>query len=227
MAKSKKMRQLLRPQLALVVGIGIGIVATGLLVAAQTQCAGAESRLAGRSGVGPSAEQLYLSAMPLGGHKLSARVRAVRALAKHPDSEPWLVLLFISSQTKPTGDDAERERQAALHCFELGIVAVAIDALPKHVDGPVLWSLTFLLREKERGRWSEEIGLVLTRKSSHVSRPIREIARACLKDRLGVDHEWDVSAWRTAITKRKANRASVKALDSEAGTGSVKTGDSQ
>ncbi len=131
---------------------------------------------------------------------LQDRVRAGRTLAKHPGAEPWLVLLFLSSQTVPTGDELEQARQRGLQPFELAVVAVTVEALPQDVPSSVLLSLTFLLNEQGHGIWAEKSGVILVRKSSHSSRPIRELARACLKDRLGVDHGWDGSAWRAAIT---------------------------
>lgn len=93
-----------------------------------------------------------------------------------------------------------------LHKFDLGMVAVVLGDLPKDVTPSVLWALTYLLNEQGKGRWSEDTGaLFLKRHSEHSSPPIRQLARKFLKGRLGVDHEWDASAWRAAITKRKTN----------------------
>lgn len=150
-----------------------------------------------------SAENLYVTAIGLRHEKIAARRDAAKMLAKHPDGDPWIVLLFLSSQTAKPGDEYEQRRQKALHPFELGVVAAALDALPEDVGAPVLWAITFLLNDEERGQWCEERGFILTKKVLCGSRPIRELARNCLKVRIGVDHGWNASAWRVAITKRK------------------------
>lgn len=151
--------------------------------------------------VGVSAQRLYADATGLQHQKLPDRVDAAKKLVQHPDGGPWVALLLVSSQKVPTGDEVEQERQAALRVFDLGVVAATLKAMPKHVDTEVLWALTYLLNETERGKWSEETDFILRRKSDHVSPPIREVARTCLKDRVGSDHNWDASAWRTAILR--------------------------
>ena len=151
--------------------------------------------------VGTSAQRLYADATGLGHQKLPDRVDAAKRLVAHPDGGPWVALLLVSSQNVPTGDKMEQERQAALRTFDLGVVAVALKAMPKHIDTEVLWALTYLLNETERGKWSEETGIILRRKSDHSSPPIRELARTCLKDRDRSHHEWDATAWRTAILR--------------------------
>lgn len=152
----------------------------------------------------PSPEKLYAKAVGLSHEHAYTRVEAARALARHPDGGPWIAILLVSSQNAPVGDKEEQVRQAALKTFRLGIIAVALEAMPEDVDAEVLWALTYLLGDKERGRWSEEKGLIITRISSHISPPVRELARKCLKERLKKDHKWDVSAWRKAILRRKA-----------------------
>jgi len=185
-----------------------GIVVGGLLLigmlflALKGLCVGPDSRPVAESRDQPSAvEELYLVASGLRPHMSPDRVRAARALARDPEAEPWLVLLFLSSQTAPTGDEDEEQRQRARHESDLGVVAVAVNALPKEVPPSVQLALTFLLTEQGQGRWSETSGTILLRMSDYSSRPIRELARAYLKDSLGVDCEWDTSAWREAITK--------------------------
>jgi len=150
-----------------------------------------------------SSEELYATATGMRHGKVPTRIEAAKTLAARPEAEPWIVLLFVSSQRAGTGSEAERKIQKDSHKFELGVVAVAFEHLPKDVGSSVLWAMTYLLNEAERGRWSEQPGFILTRESDHASPPIRELARRCLKDRLGVDHGWDASAWRVAITKRK------------------------
>lgn len=179
-------------QLALVGSIVVGLCITVLL--------------AGKSRA--PAEELYATTVGMR-HKVGpVRTQAAKMLAVHPEAEPWLVLLFVSSQVVKTGDEDEQARQKALHQFDLGMVAVVLGNLPKDVSPSVLWALTYLLHEKGKGRWSEDTGVILLRRhTSHVSPPIRQLARKCLKDRLGADYERDVSAWRAAIMKRKANKS--------------------
>jgi len=153
-----------------------------------------------------AAEELYAIAVGMRHKKLPVRVTAAKMLSVHPEAEPWLVLLLVSSQTMKAGDEVEQERQRALHAFDLGIVAVVLEHLPKDISSSVLWALTYLLNEHDKGIWSEETGLVVKRKSDHVSLPIRQLARKCLKDHLGVDHGWDTLAWQGAIMKRKMNK---------------------
>lgn len=176
----------------------VGSIAAGLCVTVL---------LAGKSGR-VSAEELYATAAGMRHVTGPVRAKAAEMLAVHPEAEPWLVLLFLSSQTPKAGDEEEQARQRGRHEFDLGIVAVALQHLPKDVSPSVLWALTYLLNEQGRGIWSEEAGLlVLKRKSSHSSPPIRQLARERLKDRLSVDHKWDRSEWQMAIMKKKTNKS--------------------
>ena len=150
------------------------------------------------------AERLYARVAGLRHEMPAARVEVARELARHPNGGPWIALLLLWSQKAPVGDKMEQEMQMGLRVFHLGLVAVALEALPKDVDAEVLWALTYLLDEKERGLWPEEIGLILKARASCGSSPIRELARTCLRDRLGTDHGWDASAWRTAILHRQS-----------------------
>ena len=113
---------------------------------------------------------------------------------------PWVVMLILSSQTSPVGDEDEQYRQVMRHPFELAVVAAVVDELPEEIDDSILLALTSLLHEEERGEWSEETGWGPLRTiSDHRSQPIRTLARARLKDAFGVDHEWDVTAWQREI----------------------------
>ena len=148
------------------------------------------------------AEKLYAIATAVGGEHIAERIAAAKKLAVHPEAEPWIVLLFISSQTPPTGDEEEQERQKALHDREMASVAVVLEHLPQNVGSSILWAMTYLLNDEVRARWSEENVFIVTRISEHKSPPIREVARNALKQRLGLDHEWSAEAWRAAIAKR-------------------------
>ena len=176
----------------------VGIIFVGLCIAV----------LSAEKSRDVSAKELYAIAAGVRHVKIPARAKAAKMLALHPEAEPWLVLLFVSSQVAKAGDEHEQKRQKEWHKFDLGIVAVALKHLPKDVSPSVLWALTYLLNEQGKGRWSEDTGvLFLKRHTSHVSLPIRQVTRKCLKDRLGVDHEWDASAWRAAIMKIKTNES--------------------
>ena len=187
----------------LVAAVGVGLLLAILLGAPRVSCVGADSEAA------EAARDLYAIASGLRHKNGPARARAARMLARHSEGGPWLVLLLLSSQTPPIGDEEEQLRQKDLHPSELGKVAVALDALPKDVDPAVLWAVTYLLNEKGEGIWAEKSGVILIRKSSHRSRPIRELARAVLKGRLGVDHGWDASAWRTVIANKTPGPAAA------------------
>lgn len=150
-----------------------------------------------------TAQELYATTTGLRHKKLPARIEAARRLATHPGGGPWIALLLVSSQNATTGNEIEQERQADRREFDLGVVAVVLKALPQAVDAAVLWAMTYLLDEERRGRWSEEAGLIIKRKSDHTSAPIRELARGCLRDRVRGDHGWDASAWRVAILNRE------------------------
>ncbi len=143
------------------------------------------------------AEGLYAQASGMGGEKNSTRRKAARQLARHEEGEPWLVLLFLSSQTAPTGDKDEQYRQRGMHSFELSVVFAAIEALPEDVSPEVLWALTFMFGDKESARWGDDDAVIVM--SEYISKPIREEARACLTKRIGVDYGWDASRWRRAI----------------------------
>jgi len=145
------------------------------------------------------AEGLYAQASGMNGETNDTRRWAARTLARNAEGGPWLVLLFLSSQTAATGDEDEQYRQRVKHTFELSVVFAAIDALPEDVSPEVLWALTFMLGDRERATWGEEKGVIVTVMSEHLSKPIREEARACLTKRVGVDYGWDASRWRSAI----------------------------
>ena len=202
MAKASRVAMSTLPGgLALLLALLLGVLSV-VLLGQQSPCgAGAESNPSEvHAETRQSAEELYPRASGLGHEGLEARMKAARMLAKQQGAESWIVLLLLSSQTAPKGDEIEQERQKVLHPFELAVVAEAVKSLPKQTGPPVLWALTFLLNEEGRGRWSEKS--ILQRKSEHKSRPIRELARQHLKDRLGIDHGWDASAWRTSIVER-------------------------
>lgn len=151
------------------------------------------------SGLRSRAEDLYATASGMGGESYDTRREAARTLARSVEAEPWLVLLFLSSQTAPTGDEGEQYRQRARHTLELSVIFAAIEALPEDVSPVVLWALTFMLGEKEEARWSEEGVMATVVYSTNMSKPIREEVRARLAKRMGVDHGWDSSKWRRAI----------------------------
>ena len=140
---------------------------------------------------------LYAQASGVGGETNDTRRWAARTLASNAEGGPWLVLLFLSSQTAATGDEDEQYRQRARHTFELSVVFAAIEALPEDVSPEVLWALTFMLGDKESARWGDDDAVIVM--SEYLSKPIREEARACLTKRIGVDYGWDASRWRSAI----------------------------
>jgi len=154
---------------------------------------------------------LYAQASGVGGETNDTRRWAARTLARNAEGGPWLGLLFLSSQTAATGDEDEQYRQRVKHTFELSVVFAAIEALPEDVSPEVLWALTFMLGDRERATWGEEKGVIVTVMSDHLSKPIREEARACLTKRVGVDYGCDASRWRRAILSKgqsKGYRAS-------------------
>lgn len=181
--------------------LGVGALMAAVFADADEPTPNGQGPVASTQPDMASPEKLYAKAVGLSHEKLPTRVEAARALSRHQDGGPWIAILLVSSQNAPGGDKMEQERQASLKTFDLGVVAVALKAIPADVDTEVLWALTYLLDETERGRWSEETGLIMRRKSDHISPPIRELARTCLKGRVGSDHEWDASAWRTAILR--------------------------
>jgi len=150
-----------------------------------------------------SGQPLYAVAAGLGNDSLQERRAAARKLAENKYMASWVVLLLVQSQMPPAGDEAAQYRQAARRPFELAVVAAVIDSLPEEVDRSVLLALTYLLQEEGEGEWSETRGLILQTIYECRSQPIRTLARARLKDILGVDHEYDAAAWRTAIMKMK------------------------
>jgi len=154
-----------------------------------------------RSGAKLEARAMRLYAIGCGqyGEAMADRVDAVKALAQCPEGGAWVVLTLVSSQKRATGDSLERLRRESRRSLDLGLVAAMIQALPMDADAEVLWALTLLLDEKESGRWSEKTGRVMVKISEHNSAPIRELARDCLRERLGVDHGWNVGAWQRAI----------------------------
>lgn len=141
---------------------------------------------------------LYAKASGQDHERLDARMEAARLLVKQPDADPWIVLLLLSPQVPPKGDEIEQARQKDLHRFELAVVAPTIKSLPPETGPSVLWALTLLLDEIGRGSWSESSFFV---DRNCGSRPIREMARDYLKKRLGVDCGWEASAWRAAIAQ--------------------------
>lgn len=158
-------------------------------------------------GLRSTAEDLYATVSGMGGETLDTRREAARTLARSVEAEPWLVLLFLSSQAAPTGDEDEQYRQKVRRPFELSVIFAAIEALPEDVSPAVLWALTFLLDEKEEAIWSEDIRVIVTvGYSSCMSNPIREEVRACLTKRMGVDHGFDSSKWRRAIRDGVASK---------------------
>jgi hypothetical protein len=151
-----------------------------------------------------SPEHLYAVATGLKHDDMPARANAAEKLAEHPEGAPWISLLLVASQRAATGDADERARQELLHTFELGIVTVVLRHLPENVDASVLWAMTYLLDDEECGEWSTKTGTIVKKLSEHSGPPVRELARECLKDRLGVDHKWGAAAWREAIINREA-----------------------
>jgi len=140
-----------------------------------------------------SPENLYSAALGMHNEYDPRSVEAAKMLAKHPDAEPWIVLLIVSSQTTKEG---------SRHTVALGLVAVVLKNLPENVDSSVLWSMTYLLDEKKEGVWPEEPGFIIARRVSCSSKPIRELTRDILKARLGVDHGWNAKAWQKTILNR-------------------------
>lgn len=142
-------------------------------------------------------ERLFIVASGLEGDSVQKRRAAARKLAENGDMAPWVVTLLLSSQVPPGDDEGEQYVHATRrHPFDLAVVAAVIGSLPEDIDRSVLVALTYLLEEEGVGVWGAKLGLIFQRHVDGESPPIRELARARLKAALGVDHEWDATAWR-------------------------------
>ena len=158
----------------------------------------------------PVIQELFTIAAGYSEDNIDKRVEAAETLTKCNDAEIWNNLLLMDTHInfKRYGhEDVDKESfeilQDSLQPFELAVKAAVIRSLPKKPRDSTLWALTFLLEEEGHGRWFREEGFILKIHADYGSPPIREMARDCLKDSLGIDCEWDISAWRKAILNQK------------------------
>jgi hypothetical protein len=157
----------------------------------------------------PHIPNLFSIAAGYTGEKLNKRVETAEALTKQKNAEVWINLLLTDTyidfnlygQVNVEKKYYEELRKTFLP-FELAIKAAIIRSLLRKPKDSTLWALTSLLDEKEKGKWFREDGFIIKIHADCASPPIREMARDCLKDSLGIDCEWNISAWRMAILAR-------------------------
>ena len=150
--------------------------------------------------------------------QLPDRMKAAGQLAELRGAEGWIVLLLLhNSPVRPLPtDEDERLRMVAKRPFELAVVVALIRNLPRTVPMPIQWAVTEFLTEETIAKWSTKSyrfgGLIVVRGQA-TSPPVREVARCFLRESLGVDHAWDVEAWRQAILKKSIEGRSAGSGD--------------
>lgn len=163
------------------------------------------------------ASTLFARACGLNNERLAKRMAAASSLASMKEGEPWVVLLILRYRDI-SPDESEGAIWPAYKPFELAVIYSAIKGLRSDAGLPLLWALCSLLEEKETALWSEERGFIIKRLGSYSSPPFRELVRNLLVQRLGVDREWNVSAWREAILEHRMSGNAESKPSSEAST---------
>ena len=143
---------------------------------------------------------LFGVAAGIGDKKIPARREAARLLAARDAEQRWTMLVLLAPQAFNVSEWRleKRARHGVLPFRSRPVTAAAIAALPRELKPAALFALTLLLGEERGGLWCESR---LWARVSCGTRPIRELAREGLEAHLGVDHAWNVSAWRAEILR--------------------------
>jgi len=135
--------------------------------------------------------------------KRNAAGRLARLAAKDSAAQYVVLLLF---DDRPYGMEGEPEMiRSDQQAYERAVDAAVINNLPHGISEAVLLAIAAKLTETGRGHWSghvPRVGRIVTQQAEFASPPIRQLAREYLKTELGVDHGWDIGAWRKEILRR-------------------------
>ncbi len=199
------------------------LVAVLLLLAGSIVYAAIQATRPGVKDEAGDAQTLFATAKGLHGERLEARIEAATKLAGMSGaSQRWVAILLLDARLSlaPTGDEDADAIAKDLLRYELAITTALLRNLPATVDRDVLFAVTYLLNEEGRGKWGiTERVLFGVKHTTCLGPPIRELARKCFAERLGVDLGWDVVAWQKAVLSgTSSSRPSTAPTTSAAGS---------
>jgi len=139
---------------------------------------------------------------------METRLDAAERLARAPGADCWLIVLLQEPlpNRDPWGRPLALKHIVDMEARQRPLVAVLLMNMSPSCSDAVLWAVSSRLGDSETAMYGRlhpsSVIPGLYEHETHVSPPIRDLARDLLKRALGVDHGYEADAWRREILAR-------------------------